>query len=226
MKPARSALSVAVDTFRQARLKPLAEIEGEMLDRLAGSEDVAQVVAESGVDMLDRLGKNEDAAKAFARLALSEAKGLIFVDDCVTAHCIKGMHKAQVEKIYSAPDYNQTLARLESVVKDLGKLTQDEDKAVRTIESGIIDRRRYHEDDLWSTSQKGDDASARSRAIGWLKESVRRLSGRPNYKPLMTLCEVVLNAPGEISLDAVKRADTPGVWLSRRFSHRVRIPGE
>ena len=109
MKPARSALSVAVDAFRQARPKPLAESEGEMLDRLAGSEDAAKAFAESGVDMLDRLAKDEDAAKAFARLALSEAKGLIFVDDCVTAHRIaKGEHKAQVERIRSAPDYKKT----------------------------------------------------------------------------------------------------------------------
>ena len=185
-----------------------------MLDRLAGSEDAAQVFAESGVDMLDRLAKDEDAAKAFARLALSEAKGLIFVDDCVTAHCIaNGVHKAQVERIHSAPDYNRTLAMLELVVKDLGKLTQDEEKAFRKLDIGIFDRRRYHEDDLWSTSQKGDDESARSRAIGWLKESVSRLSGRPNYKPLMTLCEVVLNAaPGDISLDAVEKSrHTPGM---------------
>ena len=174
------------------------------------------------VSMLVRLSMSKEAARAFPDLALSAGKGLIFIDDCVTTHRLyTGEHKAQVERIGSAPNYKKMLAKLESLVKDFGALTKDEEKAFRTIRFGLSDRQRYHEDDLWSKSQKGDDDAARSRAIGWLKESVSYLSRRPNYEPLMTLCEVVLNtAPGDISLDSVKRAVTPRAWLRRRFSKR------
>jgi hypothetical protein len=54
-------------------------------------------------------------------------------------------------------------------------------------------------------SRRGDDAAARSRAIGWIKMSVRRLSKKPHLDHVITLCDFALG--GDVSLDAVKRAD-------------------
>jgi hypothetical protein len=90
----------------------------------------------------------------------------------------------------------------------------------------LFDRRRRHEYDLRSTSRKGDKASARSRAVGWLKESIRRLSGQDNFEHVATLCDAVLNTKDAISLDSVKRAVTPREWLDKRFNKAARIRGE
>jgi hypothetical protein len=172
----------------------------------------------SDVSMLARLLVSKEAARAFAALALLESKGLIFVDDCVEAHRLyTGKHKAQVARLGRAPDYKKMQAKLESLVKDYGVLSEDVREAFGVIRCDLYYRRLHHEYDRRSRSQKSDDDPARSRAIGWLKESVSYLSRRPNYQPLITLCEVVLDAPGAISLDAVKRAVTPRGWLDRRF---------
>jgi hypothetical protein len=168
--------------------------------------------------MLVRLSNSREAARAFAALALSESKGLSFIDDCVTAHRYDtGKHEAEVNRLRREPNYKKLQAKLESMVKEYGALPEHVREAFGVIRVDLYYRQRDHEYTVRSRSQKGDKESARSRAIGWLKESVRRLSGRPNYKPLMTLCEVVLNAPGEISQDALKRAVTPREWLDKRF---------
>jgi hypothetical protein len=207
VKAPRSALSVAIDAYRRTCRKPLAVDEGRMLDRLTQSKD---------------------AAKAFAELDLSEAKGRTFINDCVQAHRFdQGEHTAQMERLRHVPDLKKMQAKLESLVKDFGALTEDVEEAFRVISVELYYRRLHHGDDLLSTSRKGDKTSARSRAIGWLKESVRRLSGQPNQKPLMTLCDVVLNTAEPISLDALKRAVTPTEWLDRRRRNKgVRVRGK
>jgi hypothetical protein len=67
---------------------------------------------------------------------------------------------------------------------------------------------------LRAISRRGDKAAARSRAIGWLKSSVLRLSGRPSIKRVAALCSAVLGA--NISEAAVKRARTQEELLDRR----------
>ncbi len=67
---------------------------------------------------------------------------------------------------------------------------------------------------LRAISRRGDKAAARSRAIGWLKSSVLRLSGRPNIKRVAALCSAVLGEP--VSVAAVKRARTQEELLDRR----------
>jgi hypothetical protein len=67
---------------------------------------------------------------------------------------------------------------------------------------------------LRAISRRGDKAAARSRAIGWIKSSVRRLSGKANVKLVVILCSAVLGA--EISEAAVKRARTQEELLDRR----------
>jgi hypothetical protein len=67
---------------------------------------------------------------------------------------------------------------------------------------------------LRAISRRGDKAAARSRAIGWLKSSVLRLSGRPSIKRVAALCSAILGA--NISEAAVKRARTQEELLDRR----------
>jgi hypothetical protein len=170
------------------------------------------------VEMFGRLSTSKEAARAFAALALLESKGLIFVDDCVEAQRLyTGKHKAQVERLGRAPDYNKTLAKLESLVKDYGVLSEDVREAFGVIRCDLYYRDLHHQYDRRSKSRKGDEFSASSRAIGCLKESVHRLSEKPNLKHVMTLGDAVLNTDEPISLDAVKRAVTPSEWLNKRF---------
>jgi hypothetical protein len=170
------------------------------------------------VSMLVRLSTWPEAPGAFAALELSETKGLWFMDDCVTAHRIyTGEHKAQAERRRRAPDYKKMQAKLESLVKDIGALTEDVREAFSVIRVALYYRRLNHEYDRRSRSRKGDKKSARSRAIGWLKESVLRLSGQDNFEYVATLCDAVLNTDDAISLDSVKRAKAPTKWLDRRF---------
>ncbi len=177
--------------------------------------------------MLDRLSTSNEAAEAFTALALSEAKGLTFVKDCLTAHRLdKGEHKRQVERLRSVPDHKKMEAKLNALEKYIGASTEHDLEAVRMMRVALYYRQLHHEEDLRSTSRKGDKASARSRAIGWLKESVCRLSGRPNYKHLRILCGIVLGTRRSTSLYAVKRAVTPRDLLARRFTGGVRVRGE
>ena len=62
----------------------------------------------------------------------------------------------------------------------------------------------------WSSrvSRRGVKAAARSRAIGWIKSSVRALVGKANVKLVVILCSAILGA--NISEAAVKRAAPRG----------------
>jgi hypothetical protein len=71
-----------------------------------------------------------------------------------------------------------------------------------------------HEYELRARSRRGDKAAARSEAIGWIKSSVRRLSGNANVKPVAILCSAVLGT--EISEAAVKKAFTKEELPDRR----------
>jgi hypothetical protein len=200
VKVTGAELSVAIDSYRGA-CQPLTADEGRILDRLTQSGD---------------------AAKAFTALGLSEVKGRRFIKDCVQAHRFDHVeHRTHVERLRY---FEKMLAKLEALEKYIGASTEDDVEAVRMMRVALYYRRGRHQYDLLSTSRKGDKASARSRAIGWLKESVRRLSGRPNHDHLMTLCNVVFDK--RISLDAVKRAVTPKEWLDKRFSQTRRIRSE
>jgi hypothetical protein len=131
------------------------------------------------VDMLVRLSNSREAARSFAVLELSERNALTFIDDCVEAHRIDtGKHKAQVERLRGAPDYKKMQAKLESLAKDYGAMTEDVREAFGAIRVALSYRARGLEYAVRSTSRKGDDASARSRAIGWLKESCDGCPGR------------------------------------------------
>ncbi len=168
--------------------------------------------------MLGRLSASRFAAQAFAALALPESKGLILIDDCVEARRIDaGKHKAQVEGLGREPNYKKLQAKLESLVKDLGVLPEHVREAFGVIRIALFYRHLDREYNRRSTSRKGDKWPAQSRAIGWVKESVRRLWGQDNFEHVAILCVAVFDTDDAISLDSVKRAVTPREWLDKRF---------
>jgi hypothetical protein len=162
--------------------------------------------------------QEEAAAKALDNIAPPEMKALFLVDDCVTAHrYYTGEHEAQVERLHSEPNYQTLRAKLESLAKDYGVFPEDIRESFGRIRVDLYYRQSDHEYNVRSISRKGDKVSARSRAVGWVKESVRRLSGQGNFEHVATLCDVVLDTDQPISLDAVRRAITPREWLDKRF---------
>jgi hypothetical protein len=101
--------------------------------------------------------------------------------------------EALVKPLRRAPDYKQLLVGLEALAKDFdGKLPEgarerfgalcllpdDVREPFGVIRVDLYYRQRDHEYNLRSMSRKGDKWSARSRAIGWLKESVLVYRGR------------------------------------------------
>lgn len=172
--------------------------------------------------MLSKLAESKCAAEAFLALKLSEGKSLWFVAECVNAHLtFNGGHKADVERLRCVPDYGRAregLARVaEYVGVSLKGLTYPDSsepadpvkEAICILAIAMSGQRRLHQLIKYSTSRKGDQTAGLSRAIGRIKGSVQRLSGRPHLRHVITIVETVLALDGQISLDAVKRARTP-----------------
>ena len=123
-----------------------------------------------------------------------------------------GAHKAQLQALRAAPDYEKWLASLNEMRSFLGR-REDCRTAVDTLRAATLLSRGFRDDNLRSISQKGDATAARSRAVGWVKGSVRQLSGKANIKHVAALAGVVLDA--WIGLEAVKKAKTPSAWSDK-----------
>jgi hypothetical protein len=186
------ALSAAVAAYRGALAEPLSAGESAMLDRLAASEG---------------------ATRALVALKLDERKAAIFVAACTIAFRFDtGAHKAQLEALRAAPDYEKWLASLDEMRSFLGR-REDCRTAVDILRAATLLSRGFRDDNLRSISRKGDAKAARSRAVGWVKGSVHRLSGKANVKHVAALASVVLDA--RIGLEAVKKAKTPEAWSDK-----------
>jgi hypothetical protein len=89
-------------------------------------------------------------------------------------------------------------------------------EAIDLLRLAINDEERYREEYRWS-SQKSDVTAADSRAVGLVKESVLRASGRPDLKVVRAIAVVVTGRRDEdITLDDVKNATTPSEWREKR----------
>jgi hypothetical protein len=189
----RQALSAAVAAYRGTLAEPLSAGEGAMLDRL------------------DRFAMSEDPTRALVALKLDERKAASFVAACTMAFRLdSGAHKAQLEALRDAPDYEKWLASLIEMRNFFGR-REDCRAAVDILRAATLLSRGFREDNLRSISRKGDATAARSRAVGWVKGSVHQLSGKANVKHVAALASVVLDA--SIGLEVVKKAKTPSAWL-------------
>jgi hypothetical protein len=78
-------------------------------------------------------------------------------------------------------------------------------EAIALLARAIKDEERYREEH--KPPRKGDDASAHSRAILWIKQSVARLSGAPNHKAVRAFAVAVTDRRYEdLTIDDVKNA--------------------
>jgi hypothetical protein len=232
------ALPAAIAAYRQAEQGLSAE-EGAALDRLAAAQEAAQFFA------FLPLADDEGGFSA-------DAKGRIFVADCVTAFRFdKGEHRAQIEKLKAASAaHEEAQAHLDKlrayfgVVEPSGadfdvvetpapaepsrslqeKLDRRAYRPLRSLQRELDDDRRAIEEVRRSISRKGDATAARSRAIGWLKESVKRLcaekplSKRLQSRSVAAFADALFATRTRIDPQAVKDATTPSEWrLDRRF---------
>jgi hypothetical protein len=177
--------------------------------------------------MLDCLRKSREAVQAFAAWELSDARSPFFIGDCVKARrYANGEHRKEVESWRTLPDPDVARDGLRVVAKYFGKaaalstLGRDRDpvdEAIALLASQIRDEKRLRKFLRPATPRNGGEATSRSRAIGWLRDSIFALSGRPHYAAVREIAEVVLGLDaGTISEDAVKRALGPKELLDRR----------
>jgi hypothetical protein len=211
------------------RLDPADEC---MLDRLSASQEAARAFAALALSASSVLILIDDCVTARRLIAGGHKAQVERLRRAPDHRRMQSRLEALVKPLRRAPDYKQLLVGLEALAKDFGGklpegarehfgalrlLPDDVREPFGAIRVALSYRARDLEYAVRSTSRKGDKASARSRAIGWLKESVRRLSGQDNFEHVATLCDAVLNTEDAISLDSVKRAVTPKEWLDKRF---------
>jgi hypothetical protein len=189
--------------------------------------------------MLDRLRQSTETAQAFGEWELPDGKRPFFLAACVEAHrLLNGEHKKKVEARKALPRPEKArkgLAEAASYFSKHGHRLRVDPKAIcdgaklclgpdpdvvseaLALLASLIDSAEDSKKSSKPTvSQKGDEPSALSGALGVLKESVRRLSGSPNLKAVEDIARVVLNLH-ESTQDltvAVKNAKTPSEWFS------------
>jgi hypothetical protein len=206
-----TALSRAIDTFGARPYVP--DVKNPRL-----TQDDAR--------MLDRLLASKSAQKAFEALHMDEAKGPIFVGDCVVAHrYANGMHAEEVELFRSAPDPKKARAGLDEVISffrgsifetihegpDLGPLGE----AIALLAQALDREERYRKE--YQPSQKSGAEAAHTRAIGHLRKSVSSLTGVPNNKLVAAIADAVLGLKDlTTTVDDVKNANTPSKVLASR----------
>lgn len=176
---------------------------------LAEREDLGAQAREA----LVTLKASDQALNAIAKLRLSESETRILARDCLTAARILRTHRREVERARFLGENAEGARRALQEVADYiagsgfvveGGADDPVPEAQRILADEIFWTERHGEIRGQQLSRRGDRAAARSRAIGWIKMSVHRLSGRPHLAEVRTLCDVALG--GRPSLDAVKRA--------------------
>jgi hypothetical protein len=151
----------------------------------------------------------------------------VLLHDCLSAERAMREHKPIVEKLQRRLiDADAAAKALDTVAKFVEPLLAGNDDPVREALGtlrvqyyyNLLDTRR----ELKERGRKTHAAAARSAGIGWLKASVKGLSGKPNRKLVLALAEAVLNLDGgEVTPDMVTKAMTPRDRLRRGREGKV-----
>jgi hypothetical protein len=169
--------------------------------------------------MLDRLLASKPGQKAFAELQLDEPKGRIFISDCAKAHrYANGQHAKEVRARTSLSALSKARKKLDELSDSLlaAGLLAGCDEEISSLAMAIDNEEYYRRRWDRSLSRKGDQDAADSRAIGWVKGSVARLSGRAHLEEARLISAVVMGGHDEdVTLDDVINARTPKDWLDR-----------
>lgn len=166
------------------------------------------------------------------------AKRPIFLADCIRAELEARTHKQVVKcaqkKIAEAPKKISEFWRIAGFLGRGPSLTPDPldlrvpidsrdalDEALQLIRVSIENEQRDSERILKEHSRKTTDEAARASGIGWIADSMRKLTGKPRIELVADLATVVLNSE-DITAAAVRKALTPRQQLKRgRHSNNV-----
>jgi hypothetical protein len=205
---------------------------GKPLSRQWLAEAVTHYRASSQLDehadaVLNRLLASSDAAAAFVALLADRGRWETLLTDCITAEVRARTHKQAIERVRRDREKADDAAKALKIVAALFRPDEDrhpdEDRqemsvlfrpldpmaeALRILANEIAFHQRHDSEFLLAASRNKDAAAAKSSGIGWLKESVQRLSGKPNYRHVETLVMAALDLQA-VSPKAIEKAAIP-----------------
>jgi hypothetical protein len=191
---------------------------------LPGADRLAQLIAKyEAANLLDdhakavlaRLKASPDAAEAFAAMCLDDDRCRLLLDDCITAEREMRQHAERVkacrDTVKKAREALKNLARVGNYLGLEIKPARSRDDLVRqayeflalTIKTDVASAQDW----LERVSRETHPAAARAYGIGWIKESVATISGRPNLRHVAALAEIALDV--ELTPDMVDKAMGP-----------------
>ncbi|PNE11387.1 MAG: hypothetical protein CR217_09255 [Beijerinckiaceae bacterium] len=198
MNAAADRLQVAIDAYRAK--------EGDGLDQHAK-------------DVLKRLAADWRAVDAFVAVLPNGDYWDVLISDCITASERARTHAMRIcalrKRLQRAPNAIKAVETLRDFFGGIRSEPFDPVKqALGYLRAEIDFRRRFTEESLGARSRKKDASAAQAEGLGWLRESVFRLSGRPNLRHVAVLAEIVLGRR-DIDPNNVRKAVMPSHALRR-----------
>jgi hypothetical protein len=195
---AKDRLQVAIDAYRAK--------QGDGLDQPAK-------------EVLNRLVADGRAAEAFVAVLPNGNYWDVLISDCVKANERATSHAMRIcalrKKLQKAPN---AIKAVETIADFFGGIRSEPfdpiKQALGYLRAEIDFWRRITEESLGALSRKKDASAARAESLGWLRESVLRLSGRPNLRHVAVLAEIVLGRR-DIDPNNVRKAVMPSHALRR-----------
>ena len=159
-------------------------------DRLLVALDAYRAKVGDGLDqrtkdVLNRLAADWRAADAFVAVLPNGDNWDVLISDCITASERARTHQERIcalrKRLQKAPD---AIKAVETIADFFGAIHSEPfdpvKQALRYLRAQIDFWHRSTEESLGALSRKKDASAARAESLGWLRESVLRLSGRPN----------------------------------------------
>jgi hypothetical protein len=160
--------------------------------------------------LLERERESNDVGEAFA--TIPRDRWNVVFDDCISGERVMRelitSGKTQTNFSYKTQAADDADRALKTIQKYLGVSQIAAHPDLFMLAQEVAAKRRFDKFERAVLPRKRDVASARSRGIGWIKESVALASGNPNLRAVATIAEAALGM-GEITIEAVKKATTP-----------------
>ena len=193
-------------------------------DRLLVALDAYRAKVGDGLDqrtkdVLNRLAADWRAADAFVAVLPNGDNWDVLISDCITASERARTHEERIcalrKRLQKAPD---AIKAVETIADFFGAIHSEPfdpvKQALRYLRAQIDFWHRSTEESLGALSRKKDASAARAESLGWLRESVLRLSGRPNLRHVAVLAEIVMGTR-DIDPNNVRKAVMPSDALRR-----------
>jgi hypothetical protein len=169
---------------------------------------------------------DSEAPSAFMVVGPGPERWATLLDDCITADRVQRRHQhvvsgsaADLDSAKEAATLIERLAKilLPSIVPEAGRLTPIEE-AINLLRWRAYTQRQSALRCIQEHSRRRDPAAARSAAVGWIRESVLRLSGKDNLEQVRVLAEATLGcAPDSLTIDAVRKAVCPSAAIREGY---------